>query len=78
MKKMKREMQPMVFRSFRTPGLKGQRAMGRCEERKQKRMEKDRKQIRGDVTGVGREKDSDKEHFIRNSDCNQESVAGGT
>lgn len=26
MKKMKREMQPMVFRSFRTPGLKGQRA----------------------------------------------------
>lgn len=29
MKKMKREMQPMVFRSFRTPGLKGQRATGK-------------------------------------------------
>lgn len=37
MKKMKREMEPMVFRSFRTPGLKGQRATGKCGERKQER-----------------------------------------
>lgn len=35
MKKMKREMQPMDFRSFRTPGLKGQRATGKWRERKQ-------------------------------------------
>lgn len=56
MKKMKREMEPMVFRSFRTPGLKGQRAMGKGSRRGGGRGQE---QIKGDVTGVEREKDSD-------------------
>lgn len=30
MKKIKREMEPIVFRSLRTPGLEGQRKKGMC------------------------------------------------
>lgn len=81
MKKMKREMEPMVFRSFRTPGLKGQRATGICGERKQERGWKRTGADRRGRDGGGKKRKTamrDKEHLIRNSDCNQESVTSCT